>query len=227
MYQNFVTEVETIVAEGKKVKANSNLASIMKLRQIANGFILDENHIPYQIHDKKISRLEEILEEIGSNQVVIWHNFDYELELITKLLNKMGKKFVTANGNTKNLDENIKSFKDNKVDVIVANLKTLKYGVTLVNSHYAVYYSVSYSYEDYYQSQARNHRYGQEHECTYFFILSEDTIDINIYNTLIGKESRNNLFESLLKDAIKYGVDYKRIKDLISKNRENIELSKN
>jgi SNF2 family DNA or RNA helicase len=215
MYQNFVTEVETIVAEGKKVKANSNLASIMKLRQIANGFILDENHIPYQIHDKKISRLEEILEEIGSNQIVIWHNFDYELEMISKLLNKMGKTFVTANGNTKNLDENIKSFKDNKVDIIVANLKTLKYGVTLVNSHYAVYYSVSYSYEDYYQSQARNHRYGQEHECTYFFILSEDTIDINIYNTLIGKESRNNFFESLLKDAIKYGVDYKRIKDLI------------
>jgi SNF2 family DNA or RNA helicase len=227
MYQNFVTEVETIVAEGKKVKANSNLASIMKLRQIANGFILDENHIPYQIHDKKISRLEEILEEIGSNQVVIWHNFDYELEMISKLLNKMGKTFVTANGNTKNLDENIKSFKDNKVDIIVANLKTLKYGVTLVNSHYAVYYSVSYSYEDYYQSQARNHRYGQEHECTYFFILSEDTIDINIYNTLIGKESRNNFFESLLKDATKYGVDYKRIKDLISKNRQNKELSKN
>jgi SNF2 family DNA or RNA helicase len=227
MYQNFVTEVESIVAEGKKVKANSNLASIMKLRQIANGFILDENHIPYQIHDKKISRLEEILEEIGSNQVVIWHNFDYELEMISKLLNKMGKTFVTANGNTKNLDENIKSFKDNKVDVIVANLKTLKYGVTLVNSHYAVYYSVSYSYEDYYQSQARNHRYGQEHECTYFFILSEDTIDINIYNTLIGKESRNNFFESLLKDATKYGVDYKRIKDLIRKNRENLDLSKN
>jgi SNF2 family DNA or RNA helicase len=215
MYQNFVTEVESIVAEGKKVKANSNLASIMKLRQIANGFILDENHMPYQIHDKKISRIEEILEEIGDNQVVIWHNFDYELEMISKLLNKMGKTFVTANGNTKNLDENIKSFKDNKVDIIVANLKTLKYGVTLVNSHYAVYYSVSYSYEDYYQSQARNHRYGQEHECTYFFILSEDTIDINIYNTLIGKESRNNIFESLLKDATKYGVDYKRIKDLI------------
>ena len=227
MYQNFVTEVESIVVEGKKVKANSNLASIMKLRQIANGFILDENHIPYQIHDKKISRLEEILEEIGSNQVVIWHNFDYELEMISKLLNKMGKTFVTANGNTKNLDENIKSFKENKVDIIVANLKTLKYGVTLVNSHYAVYYSVSYSYEDYYQSQARNHRYGQEHECTYFFILSEDTIDINIYNTLIGKESRNNLFESLLKDATKYGVDYKRIKDLIRKNRENLDLSKN
>ena len=226
MYKNFVTEVETIIKLEKKVQVNSVLASLMKLRQIANGFILDENHKPYQIHDKKTSRLEEIMSDIGPSQVVIWHNFDFELEMIDVVLKKLNKTYVTANGKTKNLDENIKAFKDGKVDVIVANLKTLKYGVTLINSHYAIYYSMSYSFEDYYQSQARIHRLGQKNECTYFFILSEDTIDQNIYQAVIGKESRAKFFEGLLKDAVKFGVDYNRIKNLISKqNNQNNEFS--
>jgi SNF2 family DNA or RNA helicase len=226
MYKNFVTEVETIIKLEKKVQVNSVLASLMKLRQIANGFILDENHKPYQIHDKKTSRLEEIMSDIGQSQVVIWHNFDFELEMIDVVLKKLNKTYVTANGKTKNLDENIKAFKDGKVDVIVANLKTLKYGVTLINSHYAIYYSMSYSFEDYYQSQARIHRLGQKNECTYFFILSEDTIDQNIYQAVIGKESRAKFFEGLLKDAVKFGVDYNRIKNLISKqNNQNNEFS--
>jgi SNF2 family DNA or RNA helicase len=222
MYQNFVTEVESYIKLNKKVEVNSVLASLMKLRQIANGFILDENHKPYQVHDRKTSRLEEILSDIGPNQVIIWHNFDFELEMIGKVLNSLNKSFVTANGKTKNLDESIKMFKEGKVDVIVANLKTLKYGVTLVNSHYAIYYSLSFSFEDYYQSQARIHRYGQENECTYFFILSEDTIDQNIYQAVIGKESRAKFFEGLLKDAVKFGVDYNRIKSLITKQTEKL-----
>jgi SNF2 family DNA or RNA helicase len=146
--------------------------------------------------------------------------------MIGVVLKKLNKTYVTANGKTKNLDENIKSYKDGKVDVIVANLKTLKYGVTLINSHYAIYYSMSYSFEDYYQSQARIHRLGQKTECTYFYILSEDTIDQNIYQAVIGKESRAKFFEGLLKDAVKYGVDYNRIKNLITKkNNMMTEIS--
>jgi SNF2 family DNA or RNA helicase len=136
--------------------------------------------------------------------------------MISSLLNKMNKTFVTANGKTKNLDENIASFKAGNVDIIVANLRTLKYGVTLTNSHYAIYYSLSFSFEDYYQSQARIHRLGQKNECTYFFILAEDTIDQNIYRSVIGKESRAKFFEGLLKDAVKFGVDYDRVKNLIN-----------
>ena len=216
MYQNFITEIESITKESKHVKVNTMLGSLMKLRQIANGFILDHNQAPFAIHKKKINRLEEILDDIGQSQVIIWHNFDYELEMISSLLNKMNKTFVTANGKTKNLDENIASFKAGNVDIIVANLRTLKYGVTLTNSHYAIYYSLSFSFEDYYQSQARIHRLGQKNECTYFFILAEDTIDQNIYRSVIGKESRAKFFEGLLKDAVKFGVDYDRVKNLIN-----------
>jgi SNF2 family DNA or RNA helicase len=225
MYQNFITEIESISKESKHVKVNTMLGSLMKLRQIANGFILDHNQAPFAIHQKKINRLEEILDDIGQSQVIIWHNFDYELEMISSLLNKMNKTFVTANGKTKNLDENIASFKAGNVDIIVANLRTLKYGVTLTNSHYAIYYSLSFSFEDYYQSQARIHRYGQKNECTYFFILAEDTIDQNLYRAVIGKESRVKFFEGLLKDAVKFGVDYERVKDLIKfKKTDTIDI---
>jgi SNF2 family DNA or RNA helicase len=220
MYQQLVTEIETNLKSDKKIEVFSNLASVMKLRQIANGFILDENSIPHKIHDSKNKRLEELIDDIGSNQVIIWHNFDFELEMITDTLKRLGKTFVDANGKTKNVDQNIKDFKEGKVDVLIANLRTLKYGVTLNNAHYTIYYSLSYSYEDYYQSQARNYRYSQTEETTYFYILSENTIDFNIYNAVLNKESRSKFFEGLLKDAVKYGVDYKKIKDLLKKNEQ-------
>jgi SNF2 family DNA or RNA helicase len=215
MYQQLVTEIETNLKSEKRIAVFSNLASVMKLRQIANGFILDENSVPHKIHDAKNKRLEELIDDIGINQIIIWHNFDYELEMISDTLKRLDKTFVDANGKTRNVDQNIKDFKEGKVDVLIANLRTLKYGVTLNNAHYTIYYSLSYSYEDFYQSQARNHRYGQTEETTYFYILADNTIDFNIYNAVLNKESRNRFFEGLIKDAVKYGVDYSRIKDLL------------
>jgi hypothetical protein len=47
MYQNLITVIESISKESKNVEANAILCSLMKLRQIANGFILDHNQFSF------------------------------------------------------------------------------------------------------------------------------------------------------------------------------------
>lgn len=55
----------------------------------------------------------------------------------------------------------LKKFKNGEADILLAHPKTLQYGVTLTNCHYSIYYSLSYSFEQYYQCHDRIYRFGQ------------------------------------------------------------------
>ena len=119
------------------------------------------------------------------------------------MLKKRNKNVVTAFGNTKDVDDSILKFKNGVADYIIAHPKTLKYGVTLTNCSYAIYYSMSYSHEEFYQSHDRIYRKGQINKCTYIFIQAENTIDERIYEVVQNKKSEIELFEMLMKDAEK------------------------
>ena len=163
------------------------LTSIMKLRQITSGFVIDNDAETHMLHTQKLDELSNVLEEIGKKQVIIWCNFKNEIRTIENMLLAQGKKVVTAYSGTKDTDESVRLFKEGKVQYIIANPKTLKYGVTFVKCSYAVYYSLSYSYDDYYQSHDRIYRKGQEKPCTFIFLICENTIDEVIYDVLKQK----------------------------------------
>jgi superfamily II DNA or RNA helicase len=177
------------------------LASAMKLRQIASGFLIDENKISHCLHDTKLKELKQVIQELGNNQAIIWCEFRHEVRAIENMLAELGKKVVTAYGGTKDKDDSIIKFKSGLADYIIANPKTLKFGVTLTNCTYAIYFSTSYSYEDYYQSHDRIYRKGQLMPCTYIFLQAEDTIDEIMYDVIQNKKSRAEFMELLIKDA--------------------------
>ena len=207
--------------------SRSKFAILMKLRQMASGFFMikdkdDKKHVEIiNVHKKKIAELKRIIEDIGDYQVIIWAQFQYEIELISKELNKIAYT-VTAYGKTQDLEGAIDDFKTGRAKYIVANPRTLKYGVTFTNCKYAVYYSFSYSAEDYDQSHDRNYRLGQTEKCTYIYIQSADTIDEIMYARVKYKLSNAEFFEQLIKDASKHGIDYGSLK---TKNDEEIKTA--
>jgi SNF2 family DNA or RNA helicase len=167
--------------------APNKLTQLMKLRQITSGFMLDEEGEGLHLHDDKIHALEEVLEGIGTNQAIIWCNFKNEIHAIEDMLVKSGKTVVTAYSETKSVDTSIKEFAEGRAQFIVAHPKTLKYGVTFVNCTYAIYYSLSYSLDDYVQSHDRIYRYGQKKPCTFIFLVAQGTIDGVIYDVIQNK----------------------------------------
>ena len=203
----------------------SRMAVLTKLRQMASGFFIEsngsasDNRIIVDIHNEKINEVKSIISEIPDEQVIIWCQFQHEIELLEKELSKIST-VVTAYGKTKNLEENIDAFKNSRAQYIIAHPKTLKYGVTFTNCHYTIYYSFSYSAEDYDQSHDRNYRLGQTSPCTYFYIQSENTIDEIMYLKVRKKLSNAEFFEQLVKDAAKHGIDYASLK---GKNDEEIK----
>lgn len=196
-----------VILEDRAVPAQTKLVEIMKLRQLASGFIIDtdEDSEVVQVHSDKLNELKDVLTELGDNKAVIWINFKPEARAIVKLIESMGKTVTTAYSESKDTDANIQAFKDDEAQFIVAHPKTLKYGVTFTgnsmrkNCTYAIYYSMSHSFEDYYQSHDRIYRKGQTEPCTYIILVSENTVDEDIYTVVGNKGTAADIMEAMIK----------------------------
>ena len=204
--------------------AEWSIAVLMKLRQIASGFVLLEseregNTICKDLHFEKVKELLRVLENIPSEQVIVWCQFKHEIELLESVLSKKAT-VVTAYGDTKDCDKSIEAFKEGKAKYIIALPQSLKYGVTFNNCTYAVYYSLSYSAEQYSQSHDRNYRLGQKKECTYIYLQTDKTIDVEIYDILMEKLYNGDVFAEMINHAKKIGVDFSKIKP---KSKEEAE----
>lgn len=186
------------------VLAANKLSSIMKLRQITAGFILDKDKIAHFISLAKLKVLEEVLDEIGgSKQVIIWIQFHEEVNLIKKMIEKKYEagRCRALYGGTKRAesgieladDENIRDavireFQEGKFQYLICHPRTAMYGLTFVNCHYAVYFSLSHSYEEFHQSRDRIQRKGQENNMFCIFLTCVGTIDLAIYRAVKRKQ---------------------------------------
>lgn len=218
---NFLNTIVSLDDEVITIDRISKLAQMMKLREMATGFYIDDTKKVYNMSENKLNALMDLLKKLGKNQVVIWCNFIYEIECLEKALKAWGYSVVTAYSKSKNLDDSIQRFKKNEAQIIIANSQTLKYGITFVNCKYAIYNSLSYSYDDYYQSRDRIYRFGQKSECTYYHLLSQDTIDEQIFRCLQDKHNNAVVFEKLIKSAAK--LKFKIESDLIERSLEVAE----
>lgn len=187
-YRKMEEEKFIELGDGTSVKAPNVLSSLMKLRQITSGFIIDNENELNMIHKAKLNELMDTLSEIENKQVIIWIQFKNEVENIKKALEEKGKTVVTAYSGTKDINDSIEKFKTGKAQYIIAHPKTLKFGVTFTNCTYAVYYSLSYSLEDYQQSHDRIYRKGQTKPCTFIFLLAPNTIDYVCYSVVHEKK---------------------------------------
>lgn len=164
----------------------TELAKLMKLREITSGFMFDDKKDMVDISAKKLDILMEVLEEIGDRQATIFCNFKWEIK---KLKERLGDKAVTLSGDVpqRKKDKNIQMFKDNIVQYLIANIASAGHGLNLQNCNYVIYFSLSYSNEQHKQSQDRFHRHGQRNNVTYFYLLMKETIDEILYKVLVKK----------------------------------------
>ncbi|MBR5280643.1 MAG: DEAD/DEAH box helicase [Clostridia bacterium] len=210
--------IEIKKQDNQRTKANMfystscRLAVFTKLREVASGFMMDEYKQIADLHDKKIEAIVVLAERNIDEQMVIWCQFEHEIKSIERALQPYGK-VVTAYGKTKNIDQSIKQFQNKEAKYIIAHPKSIKYGVTFTNCCISVYYAMSYSAEDYYQSRDRIYRYGQKRNCTYYYLLSKGTIDEIMYDCVLNKMSYAEVFAEIIKRAAKHGINYSEFKN--------------
>lgn len=200
MKNHLVAEIK-VKKKTEVVTAEVALSKLMKLREITSGFVLNEAHDALRPgRSSKMRELAEVIEEIGPRQAIIWIQFKEEVRVITEMLAEDGKTFSTLYSGTEDREKSIKDFQSGASQFLVAHGLSAAHGLTFVNSNISIYFSLSYSLEQYLQSRDRQHRIGQKNAVTYIHLLAENTIDELIMSVLQKKKSLQDILYLLTQE---------------------------
>ena len=167
-----------------EILAENPLSRMIKLRQLASGFIKNENEL-LEFKTEKLDILKELIEGYEDDKkLVIFAEFKYSIKSISSLLERMKIKYVVLDGDQKNKaiwrDFQI----DKSIRVIVCQYQTANAGIDLFSSDTIIYYEPCLRSNVLEQSRDRIHRSGQKNKCSYIHLLTKGSIEIDIYRAL-------------------------------------------
>lgn len=132
---------------------------------------------------EKLEMVKTLLEGT-EDRVIIFYNFNCELELLQQLVQKLKRPISYVNGSVKNLN----CYNNNSDSVTLVQYQSGSSGVNLQKASKMIYYSPPIKSDFFEQSKKRIHRIGQDNKCCYWKLITNNSIELNIYNTLAKKQ---------------------------------------
>lgn len=182
------------LSEEKVITAANVLARLLRLSQVAGGFIGDGEGNVQQVSSAKLKLLEEVMGDLleAGKKVVVFARFLPELAAIEDLLVRREIDYARIAGDVSMAarGEEVRRFQEDPgCQVFLAQIQTAGLGITLHAADTAVFYSLDYSYANYDQARARIHRIGQRNTCTYIHLVAQGTVDEKVLAALQAKKS--------------------------------------
>lgn len=169
-----------LIKDNLELVGDNTLTRMLYLRQLASMY-----------NKNKIDKLKELLEST-EDRVIIFYNFKYEYELIKELCEKLNKPVSVVNGTVKDLN----NYNEKENTVTLCQYQSAAMGINLQKCNKIIYFSLTLSSELFEQSKKRTHRIGQDKTCFYWYLITEKSIDENIYKTLQERRDyTDKLFE--------------------------------
>ncbi len=191
-----------VYIQDSQVSAQQAAARMMKLRQIAQGFVLDDNGVPKDFSAAKVETLIDMLRnKLSGRKVVVWAVFTHEINMLCQRLMQEQIGFVRLDGTVtskKLRDQGLELWNQHPAVTVFIGQIQMGVGITLhanectVPCYDCVYLGIDYSFINWTQSQDRIHRIGQKYPCSYTYLLTQDGVDRNIYQSLQVKASTSN-----------------------------------
>lgn len=155
-----------------RITVDNGLKLYLRFQDICNGYEpvetdeLNENgqnkvELVELKENPKLDMLEEVIDEIGNEQVVVWCSRTRLLQDARKRLEKSGYTCGTYDGKVtkEERERDYENFKNKKIQILFCNQASASYGLDgLKEADYAVYLCSSYSVEQRVQSENRIHR---------------------------------------------------------------------
>ncbi|KDE74605.1 DEAD/DEAH box helicase [Fusobacterium necrophorum BFTR-2] len=148
---------------GEEITVASAAALSNKLQQLANGAIYGENREVFEIHDCKIERFLELIEQLNGKPALVFYNFQHDLSRIQEALTKSGLRVRLLKS-----PEDQKDWNEHKIDILLAHPASAAYGLNLQEGgNHVVWFGLNWSLELYQQANKRLHRQGQKYPSSY------------------------------------------------------------
>jgi hypothetical protein len=130
----------------------------------------------------RVSRAADLAAEPG--QWIIWCGLNDEANAISGLVD--GAVNVEGSWTPDAKAEALERFQDGDIRVLVTKPSIAGFGMNFQNCHQMIFLGIGDSYESYYQSIRRCHRFGQQHPVTVHIVVSE--IEQQIVHNVARKE---------------------------------------
>lgn len=175
-YKKFMKD-RVIKIDDKELTGDSTLSKRLYARMLCSAYSKD-----------KISRLIDLVNST-SDRVIIFYNFNTELETLRKVL--FDRPISIVNGQVKDL----KAYENNDNSVTLIQYQAGAMGLNLQKANRIIYFSLPERSELFEQSKARICRIGQEKQCYYHIMMCHKSVEEKIYECLLmRKDYTDELF---------------------------------
>lgn len=156
--------------------------------------ILYERQLCSQYSQDKLKAFQDLVESTD-DRLVVFYNFNEELNRMRNIVNELGKPFCVMNGQVKDLY----AYEHSNNSITFVQYQAGAYGLNLQLANKVIYFSLPLgigSCDLWEQSKKRIHRIGQNKTCFYYYLLVNDSIEMwNLELLKTGKELTDDLFK--------------------------------
>ena len=193
-YDKFERDQYIQFIEGE-VSAVSAAALTNKLLQYSNGAMYKSDGDYIETCDGKLNALEDIIEAANGKPVLCFYSYKHDLERIQRRFPQAVKLDNSAG---------IERWNKGEIPLLLAHPAGAGHGLNLqAGGNIIVWFGLPWSLELYQQANARLHRQGQKNAVIIHHLLTENTVDENVYLSLQNKsEVQDDLLNAL---KAKYG----------------------
>lgn len=204
IYKKFTREF-ILRIQNTNVNALSQASLSMKLRQFVQGGIYTNRRGDYEVlHKLKINALKEVIESAAGSPVLVPIQFKFEVEMIQKALGRVP--VIHGATSTKLGNTHIRNWNKGEYAVMLCHPLSIGHGTNLqTGGNIVLWYSLPWSWEQYYQLNGRLYRQGQLKKGVIInHILMSDTVDDVVLSVLKDNEGdQQQLYNAIRRYAAK------------------------
>jgi len=178
-----------LAIEGREdIVAMSAAAASMKLRQIANGFIYDDDKQPVILHTEKADALSNLLDDMGREPLLVAYEFAEDLEAIRRVWKTIP--FLGQGVSAAKAKEHIDRWNRRELPVLALHPFSAGHGVNLqAGGSHICWYSIPWPLESWMQTNGRIDRQGQIRACFGHSLIARNTVDERVWDVLAQKDA--------------------------------------
>lgn len=187
--QNMV--IENDIDDEKDIVALNSASLSNKLLQMSNGAVYADDGSITHIHDEKLELLDEIVEESQGQPILVMYNYKHDKE-------RLLERYDFAE--TLDSDDYMERWNKGEIQMLITHPASAGHGLNLqYGGSIMVWFGLTWNLEHYEQANARLYRQGQKKTTVIHHLLTENSVDQKVYESLKNKK----LGQTELMNAVK------------------------
>ncbi len=191
-YRKIKEEILVEFENGDVLDTSMVMTRMIKLQQVCWGYIRDSEGRAVRIDNNRTDAVMDILDETFDGKrrtpTLIFCKYLEEMNVLAERFQKEGVSYRLYNGETSPVDRDqaCVDFQDGKFDIFIINSAGYR-GLDLWRARQVIWYSLTFSLDEYSQANKRPHRIGQKFSVRYIHLISPGTLDTRLVKALHKK----------------------------------------